>query len=82
MNNGVKAWDFSSSKYIKAAVENVEQHLKQEGRKLPSRATTLLSSNCRPELDLSEELKDCDLAYYQSLIGVLCWAVKSGQVDI
>ena len=82
LNNGAKAWGFSSSKYVRAAIENVEQHLREEGRKLPTRATTPISPNYRPELDVSSELEGSELAYYQSLIGVLRWAVELGRVDI
>ena len=45
-------------------------------------ATTPLLSNYKPELDLSKEQKGTDLAYYQSLIGVLWWVVELGRVDI
>ena len=82
MANGMKAWGFSSAKYVKGAIANVEEHLRSEGRKLPTKARTPLSSNYRPELDLSDELIGADLAYYQSLIGVLRWAVELGRVDI
>ena len=83
MMNGAKAWGFSSSRYVKASIANVEAHLNDEGRKLPSRAITPLSSNYRPELDTSEVLVGgADLAYYQSLIGVLRWAVELGRVNI
>ena len=36
----------------------------------------------RPELDLLPELGHENASYYQSLIGVLCWIVELGQVDI
>ena len=36
----------------------------------------------RPELDFLPELGHEDASYYQSLIGVLCWIVELGQVDI
>ena len=42
----------------------------------------MLSKYC-PEIDASDELVDAELAaYYQSLIGIMCWAVELGQVDI
>ena len=83
LENGVLAWLFSSSKYVRAAVANVELHLKEEERKLSMRASTpLLSNQYHPELDVSDELKCTELAYYQSLIGVLRWAVELGRVDI
>ena len=38
--NGVKAWGFSSSQYVQAAVKNVEEYLMTTERKLPSKALT------------------------------------------
>jgi len=38
LNNGVDAWSFSSSQYVKAAEKNVEEYLAKEDRKLPTRA--------------------------------------------
>ena len=80
--NGVKAYTFSSSQYVKAAVSNVESYLKKQGRSLPSRAVTPLRSGYRPEVDVSEELNEADAAYYQSLIGILRWMVELGRIDI
>jgi hypothetical protein len=82
LENGAKAWAFSSSKYVQAAVANVESNLHESGMKIPARASTPLSPNYRPELDLTKVLIGSDLAYYQSLIGVLRWAVELGRVDI
>ena len=52
--------------------------------KMPSRAETPLTSNYRPEIDVSRELlSPTDAAYYQSLIGILRWGmVELGRVDI
>ena len=36
----------------------------------------------RPELDMTRLLSDEQANYYQNLIGVLCWAVELGQIDI
>ena len=69
--NGKDAWTFISSQYIQAAVTNVEAHLKRSNESLPRRASSPLSTNYRPELDISTELSFRDAAYYQSLIGVL-----------
>ena len=38
--------------------------------------------NYPPEVDITEELGEDESSYYQSLIGVLSWIVKLGQVDI
>ena len=82
LEGGVEAWAFSSSQYVRAAVKNVEDRLRQMGQKLPSRAETPIQADYRPELDVSPELGPRDAAYYQSLIGVLRWMVELGRIDI
>ena len=82
LENGVKAWGFSSSQYVQSAVKNVEEHLDGKKMKLPLRANTPLSPGYRPEIDISEELDDEEASYYQSLVGVLRWIVELGRVDI
>ena len=81
LENGVKAWGFSSSQYVQNAVENVEEYIGKRKWKLP-RAKTPISTTYRPELDTSRELDSTDSAYYQSLIGILRWMVELGRVDI
>jgi hypothetical protein len=85
LDNGVNAWAFSSSQYVRVAVKNVEDHLSKEENKrwkLPRKADTPMSTSYRPELDVSSELAPQEAAYYQSLIGVLRWIVELGRVDI
>lgn len=83
LENGMNAWTFSSSQYVQAAVSNVETYLTQKGLKFQSRApNTPLSSNYRPEVDVTPELGPVEAAYYQSLIGILRWMVELGRVDI
>ena len=85
LENGVKAWAFSSSQYVQAAVRNVEEHLQKDPDnrwKLPRKADTPMSTNYRPELDVSQELEPDEASYYQSLIGILRWIVELGRVDI
>ena len=80
--DGKTGWYLSSEKYMKSAVENVEQILQKGGQKLPNKCKTPLSSSYRLELDSSPELKEDGLQHYQELIGVLRWAVELGRVDI
>ena len=85
LDNGVKAWAFSSSQYVQAAVKNVEEYLAKEENKrwkLPKKADTPMTTTYRPELDVSPELSPTEATYYQSLIGVLRWIVELGRVDI
>ena len=82
LENGVRAWSFSSLQYVQEAVKNVELHLKKTNEKLPSFAPSPLTSNYRPEVDISSELSPREASYYQSLIGTLRWIVELGRVDI
>jgi hypothetical protein len=80
--NGTEAWSMSSSKYVQEAVKNVKEWLMRRDRKLPSRCSTPLPTSYRPELDISQELNAVDANYFQSVIGILHWAVELGRVDI
>ena len=73
LDNVVKAWDFGSSQQVKAAVNNVKQHLKKQGKKpLPTKGHmhTLNSKYCT-YIDISQEIDLQDASYYQSLIDIL-----------
>jgi hypothetical protein len=76
------SWAMSSAKYVKEAVRLVEQELVKMDKCLPKKVPTPLSSGYHPELDVSPLLKDEEANYYQQLIGVLCWAVELGRIDI
>jgi hypothetical protein len=82
--NNVEAWAMSPSKYVQEAVTNCEDYLEREydGRKLERKASTPFKSLYRPELDTSPELGPEQATYFQSVIGVLRWAVEIGRVDI
>ena len=82
LDNGIEAWSFSSSQYVQAAVDNVETHLKRSDRTLKAKATAPMTSNYRPETDVTPELDASEASYYMSLIGVLRWIVELGRVDI
>ena len=78
LENGVKAWAFSSSQCVQASVKNVEEHPSKKDMKLPARASAPLSNGCRPETDASPELNAIESSYCQSLIGVLHWMAEIG----
>jgi hypothetical protein len=82
LENGVKAWAFSSSQYMREAVKNIEKHLDCKGGKLPFKAETPIQTSFRPELDVTPELNPTDAAYFQSIIGILRWIVELGRIDI
>ena len=80
--DGQLCWTMSSTKYVKAAVANVEEALKQTGDKLPAKCPTPMTSGYRPEVDDTTELSANGLQYFQELIGVLRWACEIGRIDI
>jgi hypothetical protein len=85
MNEALRAWALSPTKYIQAAINNVEEYLAKHlnGRKLPKRhAKAPFASGYRPELDMTPELDAKMGTYYQSQIGILRWMVELGRVDI
>ena len=79
---GVMCWTMSSEQYVKAAVTNVETAIYASGQRLPSKCTTPVQSNYRPELYVTAELKIQGIRYYQELIAVLRWAIELGRIDI
>ena len=75
-------WAMGSEQYVKEAVHNVENWLKQRDAKLKTKATTPLPSGYRPELDVSPHVDQELYSYYNSLIGIARWAVELGRIDI
>ena len=85
LENGGEAWSFRSSQYVQAAIKNVEEFLQKEENSRwskPRKAKTPITTSYQPELDVSPELSLAEAAYFQSLIGVLRWIIKLGQIDI
>jgi hypothetical protein len=80
--NGVKAWGQSSLHYIQNAVANLEDWMLKNGYKLPRKASTPMPTSYHPELDVLPLLDASLVNYYQSLIGVLWWAIEIGRIDI
>jgi hypothetical protein len=80
-SKGVDCWTMSPEKYVQAAVENVEKKIGQ----LPygkGQCPTPMKTSYHPSEDVSAELNEDGLRYYQELIGVLRWAVEIGRLDI
>jgi hypothetical protein len=72
--NGVTSWTITSADYIKAAIENAEEGIRNKRWKLPTKVTTPMTNSYVPELDGSPELDADDTQYFQELIGMLRWA--------
>ena len=73
-------WGLSSEQYVNKAVRNIECKLAKIDQWLTSRTSTPMSSEYW--LDLSALLNDDHAHYYQNLIGILCWMIELGCVDI
>ena len=67
---------------MKVVLNNLEESLKKQVIKLPSRAKTSMSSDYRPDLDATAELDAKDITMFQELIGEPRWATEMGRVDI
>ena len=80
--NAKPRWAMLSDEYIKNAIKTVETELAKLDKKLSTKAITPLASGYRPELNVSHYLDDDRTNYYQSLIGILRWAVELGRIDI
>ena len=59
----------------------MEKYYRNRDQKL-SKINTPISTDYRPELDISPELNHTDGVYYQSLIGILRWMAEIDRVDI
>ena len=74
--NGQLSW--GSNTYIKKILGQFERLFPDI--KLGRCVSTLLEPGDHPELDNSESLDDKSIRLYQSLIGMLQWAVTIGQI--
>jgi hypothetical protein len=82
--NGVVARGMSASKYVQAAVAIVKTYHAKEypTRKWGKSTSGPLPSHHAPKLDMTNLLDHEKSAFYQSQIGVLCWIVELGRIDI
>jgi hypothetical protein len=75
-------WSMNSTNYLKEAIHVLEMELSKAGKTLKGKPSTPMQLNYRPELDVSPVLGPDQASYYMSLIGILCWAVELGRIDI
>ena len=55
----------SSSKYLKAAITNVEERLALVGKRLPTKCKTPMVTKYAPEMNVTAELKDDGIQYFK-----------------
>lgn len=63
----MEAWPFSSTHYVKAAIDNFKKHLQEKKKTnlhmtFPKPRDAPIFSNYRPELDKSEEVNEVNAA--------------------
>jgi hypothetical protein len=83
MPNGVVAWGMISSKYAQTAVQNVQECLQKNGnRKLKKKKAAPFKTTYTAEIEESPVLGPEMENYFQSQVGILCWCVELGRIDI
>ena len=82
--NGVEAWSASPAKYVREAVKNIQEYLREDmpGVRLPKKAASPFLRDYAPELDVTPPLSSEQASIYGSHIGILRWMVELGRVDI
>jgi hypothetical protein len=73
----------SSSKYVQAEVQNVQEYVKNNGdRKLKKKASAPFEATYRAEIDESPVLGPEMAIFFQFQIEILRWCVELGRIDI
>ena len=80
--DGSEGWYMSEEKYVRAAVDNVEQNLAKSNHHLLTCCKTSIISGYWPETDTLPDLKFEGVTQYQEMVGVLRWTFDLGRVDI
>jgi hypothetical protein len=77
-----KVWSMKCIQYLKEAIKNVELELAKSEHCLRGKPTTPMQTGYQLELDVSPVMRPDQANYFQSLIGILRWAVELGYIDI
>ena len=77
--NGFTAWRMETDKCVKNVIEVVQKPLDEDGDGLQiKQAKTPYPSGYNPELDVTEELDNAMISWFQQLIGIPRWAMELG----
>ena len=82
--NGVEAWALSPSEHVQDAVCNVSKCIHKEfgAMKLREKASAPFPCDHQPEVDILPELDAKHASLHHSQVGILCWMVKLGRIDM
>ena len=64
LKNMANDWAFSSSQYVRATTDNVENYLNNKGTSFPKSCDSPLPTLCRPELDVTPEISVEDVSHF------------------
>ena len=79
--NGKECWVISFEKYT-ALRTNVESVLEKCGLSFLPKCVTSISFIYCPDINVTEDLKEDGIQWYQELIETLTWAVEICRIDI
>ena len=84
LQDGSVAWSMDCVEYLKGAISNVDNLLKESNSSLKAYGDGKrpYPSSYRPEMDVTSELDAERMNRYQQFIGVLRWAIELGRIDI
>ena len=84
LQDGSIAWSMNCVEYLKGAISNVDNLLKESNSSLKAYGDGKrpYPSSYRPEMDVTSELDAELMNRYQQFIGVLRWGIELGRIDI
>jgi hypothetical protein len=82
--DGHEVWTTSPKAYLKNSLLVIERLLSKDGDGyvLKSNVKNPFPTGYKPEIDIMDELDQALASRYMQLIGILCWAVEIGHIDI
>jgi hypothetical protein len=82
--DGREVWSTSPKTYVKNSIQAIEWLLEEdgEGYVLKSNARNPFPTGYKPEIDVTDELDQTLTSRFMQMIGILCWAIEIGCLDI
>ena len=85
LSTGEECWSMDSKKYMKAAVQVVQDLLAEDSQELKGgwgEHTGPMPISYQPELDTTPMCNEEHSSRYQQIIGIMRWAIELGRIDI
>jgi hypothetical protein len=83
--SGREVWTTLPRTYVKNSLFMVEHLLEEDGKGYVLKLNVqnpLPTGYYKPEIDVTKELNQTLASHYMQLIGMLCWAMEIGQINI